>query len=101
LILFDDFKRSARFYVLVYEKYDTPAEPVEALTLHEPAEWTPSLELPEAPDFVSRPSHIPLDRMIPPTFQTGSRQSFFGVIRDLSMNRSADLRSGALRVESG
>ena len=46
-------------------KYDTPAEPVEAPTLHERAERTPRLELPEAPDFVSRPSRIPLDRMIP------------------------------------
>ncbi|MDA1275450.1 MAG: hypothetical protein O2960_15620 [Verrucomicrobia bacterium] len=47
------------------KKYDAPAEPVEALTLHERSEAIFSLELPNTPDFVSRPSHIPLDRMIP------------------------------------
>lgn len=46
------------------KKCGTPAKPVEALTLHERAERAPSLELPAAPDFVSRPSRIPLDRMI-------------------------------------
>jgi hypothetical protein len=47
------------------KKYDTPAAPAEALMLHEQAEQTPSLELPDARDFVSRPSRIPLERMIP------------------------------------
>ena len=47
------------------KKCDTPAEPVEALPPREPAESSPSLDLPEAPDFVSRPSRIPLERMIP------------------------------------
>ena len=46
------------------KKHDAPADPIEALALHEAAEPTPRFELPDAPDFVSRPSRIPLDRMI-------------------------------------
>jgi hypothetical protein len=47
------------------KKYDAPANPAEALTLHETSEPIARLELPDAPDYVSRPSRIPLDRMIP------------------------------------
>lgn len=44
------------------KKYDMPSKRDEAFTLHEPGERT--LELPFAPDFKSRPSRIPLDRMV-------------------------------------
>ena len=46
------------------KKYDTPSGPVEAETLQERVEWAGTLELPDAPDFVSRPSRVSLDRMI-------------------------------------
>ena len=46
------------------KRYDTPSGPAEAQTLHEPVESAGALELPDAPDFVSRPSRVSLDRMI-------------------------------------
>jgi len=47
-----------------FQKYDTPAGSVEPLVLHEPASQLLSLDLPNAPDFVSRPSRLSLERMV-------------------------------------
>jgi len=42
-----------------------PADPNEALTLRDRSTSIPSLELPNAPEFVSRPSRISLAQMLP------------------------------------
>ena len=46
-------------------KCDTPVDPGEASRLHEGSGSVPSLELPDAPDFVSRRSRLPLEQMLP------------------------------------
>ncbi len=51
------------------KKHDSPADPIEALDLQERVALAPGLEFPDAPDFVSRPSRIPLDRMLSLTEQ--------------------------------
>ena len=46
------------------KKYDAPLDPSEQSTLDAPAS-IPALDLPDAPDFVSRPSRRTLAQMIP------------------------------------